>query len=84
MQGRSVQAEIDQKISQAITEAVIVRLGGDKGQQQGFGRCLAVDARRNLSLAKIRSQLGNALAAVAGDRGLRAIGLIAYTEVSSN
>lgn len=83
LQGKIAQAEIDRRIQQAVSTAFTVRLGGESGQQKGFGRCLAVQAGNDSGLGGIRSQLGNALAKLSGERGLRAIGLIAYREVSA-
>lgn len=78
MQGKLAQAEIDKKISEALAQACVISLGG---KQKDFGKCLAVLVGET-DLSKIRSQLGNALAAKSGEQGLRNIGLIAYREVS--
>ena len=76
-QGKVAQAEIDHRISEALAEVRVVHLGG---QHKNFGSCLAILAGET-DLSKIRSQLGNALAAKSKQEGLRAIGLIAYREV---
>lgn len=81
LQGVAAQAEIDKKIRGALATAGIVRLGGDTGQQKGYGKCLCVQASADSGLDKIRSSLGNALAEQSAGRGLRAMGLIAYREV---
>ena len=69
----------DRQIVEALKSAFVVNLGGSSGAEHQWGHCLAVKA--DSSLAQIRSSVGNALAQASADRGLRAIGVVAYIEV---
>ena len=66
-------------IAAAVKAAFTVKLGGP---HQEWGSCLGVIAQPDL--ASIRSALGNALAEASGQRGLRAIGVVAYHEVCTS
>lgn len=79
MQGTEALNKQEQLIAAALKTAFIVTLGGSKGTQQQWGCCLGVLA--NAELSSIRSALGNALAQASEQRGLRAIGVVAYHEV---
>lgn len=78
LQGRAALDKQAQLIAAAIQTAFVVQLGGDTGHAH-WGNCLAVLA--DAELASIRSALGNALAQASQDRGLRAVGVVAYHEV---
>lgn len=68
-----------EQIAAAVDSAFVVKLGGQLGSEKQWGQCLAIKADSNL--AQIRSSLGNALAQVSADQGLRAIAVVAYIEV---
>ncbi|KAG0581149.1 hypothetical protein KC19_4G228500 [Ceratodon purpureus] len=63
-------------IDQALDQCFTVSLG-----EGNFGQCLAVRAD---SVAHLRSELGNQLAAKSRDQGLRAIGAVVYIEEALN
>lgn len=63
-------------IDQALDNSFAVSLGQGK-----FGQCLAV---RVDSVANLRSELGNQLAAKSRDQGLRPIGAVVYVEEALN
>ncbi len=65
-------------ISAAIETAFVVNIGGKKGKIEGWGQALAVVV--DGELIKIRSQLGNALAAEACNRGVRPMAVVVYKE----
>lgn len=71
-------------MQEAVDQAFVVQLGGAGSSSSSasgdWGCCLAVRVGEELS--KLRSQLGNALAAESSTRGQRAMGLVAYVEVS--
>ncbi|GAQ78661.1 hypothetical protein KFL_000170070 [Klebsormidium nitens] len=71
--GEASLAEKDAIIAAALEETFVVELGG--GQ---YGTCLAVKVDSNV--ARLRSELGNQLAAKSEFAGHRAIGAIAYEE----
>lgn len=77
--GRPILAEQQRLVAEAVSQAYTVRLGGAAHAGQDWGRCLAVTVGDEL--ARLRSQLGNALAQESARRGLRAMGLVAYLEV---
>lgn len=65
-------------INDAIATAFVVNLGGGKGSAKGWGQALAVNVTP--AVARIRSELGNALADEASRRGLQPVGLVVYRE----
>lgn len=76
--GRPILAEQQRLVTEAVGQAFEVRLGGAAHVERDWGRCLAVTVGEEL--ARLRSQLGNALAEESARRGLRAMGLVAYVE----
>lgn len=66
-------------IAAAVDRSFVIDLGGERGRETGWGQALAVEAEGELAL-KHRSGLGNALAAAAAERGLRAVGAVVYRE----
>lgn len=79
--GRPILAEQQRLVTEAVGQAFEVRLGGAAHVERDWGRCLAVTVGEEL--ARLRSQLGNALAEESARRGLRAMGLVAYVEVGA-
>lgn len=75
--GYEALAEQERQIRTACASAIVLQLGGAHGQAAGWGTCLGVRAD---GLAHLRSQLGNRLAELSRDRGLRAVGVVAYEE----
>jgi hypothetical protein len=65
-------------VQAALQGSFRVALGAAAGQAAGWGECLAVLV--GPELGALRSQLGNELAAKSRDAGLRAMGVVAYTE----
>lgn len=78
-----MEAELERRIAEAVSGAFVLNLGGARGAGEGWGQCLTVRADPPSTLSSIRSQLGNALAIEAQLRGLRAVGAVAYIEVTA-
>ncbi len=81
MQGHLALKQQDELVSEAVRSAVPVQLGGSRGLNFRWGRCLGV--RADGALSQIRSTLGNELAQASAKQGLRPIGVVAYIEVHS-
>jgi len=77
-QGTVELARQNKLIASAIKRAHVVDLGGKKGKAAGWGQALAVFV--DGELVRIRSQLGNVLAAESGTRGLRPMAAVVYKE----
>lgn len=77
--GKPILAEQQRQIELAVAAAFPVSLGGSAGATRGWGRGLAVVGGEEV--AQLRSQIGNALAERAQEQGLRAVAVVAYTEV---
>jgi hypothetical protein len=77
-QGRVVLAEERREIDRWLRSSFPIRLGGQQGQQRGWGQCLAVRAD---NASHLRSELGHDLAKKSRGAGLRGIGAVVYREV---
>ncbi len=78
-QGGAVLEEQDWLVAACAAQAFTVQLGGAEGIAKGWGQCLGVvvDAEQ----ARVRSQLGNVLAARSEEAGLAPVAVVAYREV---
>ena len=79
LQGRSVQKTQDAAIAKAVSESKVIHI---RNNSKTLLSCLAFRVPPNSDLGRIRSQLGNSLAAEAERQGLAPVGMVAYMEVN--
>jgi hypothetical protein len=83
LQGRIELEAQEQLLMAVLMDKFPVQLGGRHGAAQGWGRALAVNLQAHPDAIKLRSELGNRLAAESVRLGLVSMGVVAYCEVRS-